>query len=101
EGDAIGEAFDDRVLALEQARQIEAQFADLDAVVLETRPGEVVQLAGFEQGLAGDAADVEAGAAEGGAFIDAGDLHAELGGADGGDVTAGTSTDNDEVETLR
>ena len=33
-------------------------------------------------------------------LLDAGDLHAELGGADRRDVAAGAGADDDEVETI-
>ena len=38
------------------------------------------------------------GAAESGAFLDEGDLEAELRGAEGADVPAGAGADDDEVE---
>jgi hypothetical protein len=50
-----------------------------------------------EEGLRGDAAPVEADAAELGA-LDAGDVVAELGGADGADVAGGAAADDDEIE---
>ena len=61
---AVGQAFDDAVLALEHRGQIEIDPAELDAVIAEAILGEVKELAGIEQRLARDAADVEAGAAE-------------------------------------
>jgi hypothetical protein len=57
----------------------------------------VVQLRGFEQGFGGDAADVQARAAELVRF-DQSDLQSELGGADRGGVTAHSSTENGNVE---
>ena len=56
-----------------------------------------------EEGLGGDAADVEAGAAEAdligfGSLLDDRDLFAELGRADRADVAAGAGADDDEVE---
>jgi hypothetical protein len=59
--------------------------------------GEEEFFGGVEEGLGGDAADAEAGAAEAVFFVDAGGFEAELGGADGGDVSAGASADDDEV----
>src|SRR5262249_60648763 len=44
-----------------------------------------------------NAADVEAGAAEGLVLLDYGDLHAELRRADGADIAAGAGADHDEV----
>ena len=54
-------------------------------------------LRGVEQRLGRDAADVEAGAAEGLALLDHRDLQAELGGADGADVAPGASADDDDI----
>ena len=51
----------------------------------------------MQQRLGGDAAAVQAGAAEHGVLLDHGDLQAELAGADGGDVAAGAAADDDEV----
>src|SRR5690606_41826599 len=54
----------------------------------------------------GNAADVEAGAAEGRLAIlahvgiDAGGLQAQLGGADGGDIAGRAGSDDDDVEML-
>ena len=99
--DAVGEPLDDRVLASQHRREVELDLADLDAVLGELRAGEEEQLAGVEQGLARDAADVEAGAAEGGALLDAGHLHPKLSGADGGDIAAGAGSNDDQVEAHR
>jgi hypothetical protein len=68
--------------------------------MLEAMPGQVVQLAGFEKGFTGNAADVEARAAQGRALIDAGDFHAELRRTDGRDIPARTGADHDQVEML-
>ena len=57
----------------------------------------VEHLGGVQQRLRGDAADVEAGAAERLALLDHGDLHAELGGADGADIAAGAGADDDDI----
>src|SRR5262249_40024340 len=70
------------------------------AVAVEAFLGEVEQLAGVEQGLAGDAADVEAGAAEGRALLDAGDGQAELSRAGGPDVAPRAPPDHDEGKPL-
>src|SRR5262249_4801733 len=87
-------------LAGEHARQVEADVADLDAVVAEPRAGQGVQLAGVEQRLAGDAADVQARAAQGSAFVDARHLHPQLRGADRRHVAARAGTDHYQVVTL-
>ena len=51
----------------------------------------------LEQRLGGDAAPVQAGAAEHRLPFDDGGLQAELGGADRGDVAAGAGADDDDV----
>jgi hypothetical protein len=50
-----------------------------------------------QQSLGRHAADVQAGAAEGGATFDAGGLEAQLAGANGGVVATGTPTEDDDV----
>ena len=50
----------------------------------------------FQEGLGGDAAPVEAGAA-GAVRFDASDGFSELGGADGGDVAGWAATDDNEI----
>jgi hypothetical protein len=52
----------------------------------------------MEEGLGRNAADVEAGAAEGVVLLHEGHLEAELAGLDGGDIATGTGTDYDEIE---
>src|SRR4029079_19772510 len=90
----------DGVLALLHRWHIEVDLRQDDAVPGALVRGQRIELAGIEQGLARDAADVQAGAAERGAFLDAGDLLAELGGADGGDVPARPGPDDDQIVTL-
>ena len=77
-------------------RKIEGRL-DLDAHRGEAVTGLGEQLGRVEQRLRGDAADVGAGAAVGGALLDDGDLEAELRGADGADVAAGSGADDDQV----
>ena len=60
-------------------------------------PGLLEQLGGVQQRLRRDAADVEAGAAEGRALLDHRDLHAELRRADRADIAAGAGADDDEI----
>ena len=59
----------------------------------------LVQLGRVQQRLRGNAADVEAGAAERCALLDHGDLQPELAGADGANVAAGPSADDDQIES--
>ena len=93
---------DDGVFALEDCGPVEGGGADaVDAEfggVLEVVPDFSVE----EEGLGGDAADVEAGAAELGGGFDQGNLEAVLGGADGRGVTGGAAADDcDVVDRLR
>ena len=94
-------AVDRVVLVLQHARQVELRRRDVDAEIGEMGAGLLEQLRGVQQGLRRDAADVEAGAAEGRPFLDHGDLHPELGGADGADVAARAGTDDREIECIR
>jgi hypothetical protein len=55
-------------------------------------------LAQLKQRLAGDAADVQAGAAKGGAFFDKSDLETQLRGAEGAHVTAGSGAEDGNVK---
>ena len=52
---------------------------------------------GVQQRLRGNAADIEAGAAMGGAFLDHRHFHAELRRADGADIAAGAGADDNEI----
>ena len=78
-------------------RQIELRRADLHAELGEAVARLLEHLGGVEQRLRRDAADVEAGAAEGGALLDDGDLQPELRGADGADIAARAGADDDEI----
>ena len=102
-GDAVRVAFDDAVLALHHRGQVEFDLGQDDAVAGRLVLGLLEEFAGIEQGLARDAADVQAGAAErlGFPLLDAGDFLAELGGPDGGDVPAGAAADDDQIEAFR
>ena len=69
----------------------------LDAHLREAVAGLLEHLGGMQQRLRRNAADVEAGAAEGGALLDHRDLHAELRRADRADIAAGAGADDDEI----
>jgi hypothetical protein len=103
ERDAVRVGLHHLVLALHHLREVEVDFGQDDAVAGRLVLGLVEELAGIEQGLAGDAADVEAGAAERLvlALVDAGDFLAELGRPDRGDVPARPAADDDQIEPLR
>ncbi len=101
--DAAGVGLAHRVAARLHFLQVQLDLAYADAVHGELVLGAVVQLGRFEQGLGGDAAGIEAGAAEGlravgvDPAVDAQRLHAQLGSADRRGVAAGTAADDDDV----
>ena len=98
--------FDDLVLALEHLADVDRQTLDMDTVVGKGVTGLFVIFRGLQQRFRRNAADIGAGAARCGLavrrapLVDAGDLHAELGSADGCNVTAGTGADYDYVEVF-
>ena len=95
--DALDVALDALVLEGHHLLQIERRLADLDAEVGEMVLGLLEHCGGVQQGLRGNAADVEAGAALRLALLHDGRLQAELRGADGADIAAGAGADDDEI----
>src|SRR5439155_7930502 len=84
------------VLALDQHRPVDARLAYLDAELLG--PADLLEeVGGHDPRLGGDAAPVEARAAQL-VPLDHRGLETELGGADGGDVAPGPGADDDQVE---
>ena len=55
---------------------------------------------GLQQRLGRDAADIEAGAAQGLTLFHAGDLHAQLRGADGAHIAAGAGANHDHIKSI-
>ena len=96
-GDSAHQPRDDGLLALHQDAEVDGDRADLDSVGGGVVLGEGQMLGGVQQRLARDAADVEAGAPESGAFFHQADLEAELGRAERADVATRAGTDDDEV----
>ena len=94
-------AGDRLVLVLHHRGEVELGRGDDDAERAEAMRRLLEHFGSVEQRLRGNAADVEAGAAERLFLLDDGDLHAELGGADGADVTAGSRPDDDEIVSSR
>src|SRR5262249_23670722 len=78
--DSVGQALDDAVLADEHRRQVELHAIEQYSVAAEAVSCQVKELARVEHGLARNAADVQARAAERWALLDAGHFEAELGG---------------------
>ncbi len=97
EGDAVDIGGNRVVLVLHHRHEIELRLAGDDAEGGEIMRGLGELFGGMQQRLRGNAADVEAGAAEGLALFDDGDLQAELRGADGADIAAGAGADDDEI----
>ena len=95
--DAARQAGDDPLFAAEHGRQVEFDARQFHAVLGEAYASLVVAFARFEQRLARDAADAQAGAAERFFFFDAGDSQAELSAADGGHVAARPRADHEQV----
>ncbi len=81
-----------------QLAEVELGRAEHDAVDAKTVACLLEEMRGLQQRLGRDAADIEAGAAQGGALLDHRHLHAELGGADRRHVAAGPGADDDEIE---
>ena len=67
----------------------------------EARLGQRIIFAGIEQRLGGNAADVQAGAAQRSPAIDANDLHAKLGGADASDISTRSGPNHGQIKTAR
>ena len=95
--DALDVAVDALVLERHHRRQIELGRGDADAHFAERMPGLLEQLGGVQQRLRRNAADIEAGAAEGGALLDHRGFQPELRRANGADIAAGAGADDDEV----
>src|SRR5262249_10424933 len=102
--DAVVAALHHLVLALQHRREVEVEALHLDAVLGEVMPGLLVVLGGLQQRLGGNAADVGAGAAEGGLavgalrFVDARRLQPQLSSANRCNISAGASSDHHYVE---
>jgi hypothetical protein len=98
EFDAAGQPFDRRVLLAEQHGQVELDLARLHAELGQRAVrGFLEQLGAVQQRLGGNAADVEAGAAQRLAAFGAGGLEPELRRADRRDIAAGTRADDEDV----
>ena len=96
--DAHIELRDDLILIREHRRDIESDLLGTNQAVLLAVQGVLVDFGGMEESLGRDAADVEAGAAEGIVLFHESHLETELAGLDGGDIATGTGTDYDEIE---
>ena len=98
---AAGEFGNDGVFARNHFRRIEFNVADGNAVFGKIMLRGVEMFARLQQGFGRNAADVQAGAAQRGriacfvdARVDTGGFKTQLGGADGGNVSAGACADD-------
>ena len=96
--DALGERRDDVVFPLHHGGEIERHAADMDAVLGELVARLFILVARFEQGLRGNAAHAQAGAAELLLLLDDGRLHAKLRRPDRSHVATRAATDHHEIE---
>lgn len=71
----LGETLDGLVLGLEHLGEVELDIADLDTTLLGIVENLVVEVGVVEEGLGGNAADVQAGATESSALLDTGGLN--------------------------
>ena len=97
EGDTLGQVADDLVLLCHHFGQIEGYLAELYAAARESGGGRRIMLRGLKQGFRRNAADVEAGSAEGTAHFDTGRLESQLGTANRTNVTARTAAYDDDI----
>src|SRR5690606_18413937 len=104
--DALRHPVDDGRLARLHLRNVDAHAVDADAVRIVAVAHQRIRLARREQRLRRNAADVQARSTERelalgvAPTLDAGDVHAELRGADRRDVAAGAGSDDDDVVDL-
>ncbi len=104
EHDAVVVLLDDLVFAREQLGDIDGEALDLDAVLRELVTGVVVVFRGRQHRVGRTGAVIGTGAAERGLavgrrrFVNARGFQSELGGADRGDITAGTAADDYDVK---
>ncbi len=96
--DAAGQFLDRGSLFALQRGEIELDLTGLDPELCQrAMRGLVEQLRAMQQRLGGNAAQIEASPAQRLARLGAGDLEAQLRGADGGDIAAGSGADDEEV----
>jgi hypothetical protein len=96
--DAAAQSFGDFARATYELGDVEGGLAGFDSELGRVGDG-LVDLGGAQQGLRGDAAPVQADAAQVFAFDHCGFL-SELGGADGGHVAAGATAEDHDVERI-
>ena len=97
EDEALGMLVDDALLALLDGVPVELAFAEAFDAVLHRMLQVVIDFGIEQQGLGGDAAPVQAGAAELAFFFNQRDFQAILAGANGRRVTGRAAADDGDV----
>ena len=95
-GEAAGQALDHAVLPVAELVEVDLRGGEGDAVAAHV-DRLVHHLGGVEEGLGGDAADIEAHPAQGRPALDQHHLLAEVGGAEGGGVAAGAGAQHQHL----
>ncbi len=97
EADPADVGVDHILLVFHHDRQVELRLVDLDAEHVEAVTGLLEHFRGMQQRLGRNAADVETGAAVGGALFDNSYLQTELGRLDRTDIPPRAGSDDDEI----
>ena len=87
-------------LARLHPRQVKLHRANTHAMIGEFVLRFFKNLRRLQQSLGRDAADIQAGAAQRFTLFHAGDLHAQLRGADGAHITAGAGANHDHIKSI-
>ncbi len=101
--DAAGQVANDGVLALVHGIQVQAHVAQLDAMVRQGALRFVILPGRIQQGLGGDTTHIQAGTTQCGlvllvdTFLDTGRVETQLRTTDGSHITAGATTDDNDV----
>ena len=92
-----GESLDGAIFGLHDLLEVELDAANLDTSGFEVFVGHVVEVRVLQERFRRDAPNVQAGATESIALLDANGLEAELRSLDGSNVAAGTTTDDGQI----
>ena len=95
-----GQGFDGAILGLHNLLEVELDAADLDTSGFEVLVGHMVEVRVLQKRFRGDATNVQAGATESIALLDANGLEAELCGLDSSNITAGTTADDGQIGVI-
>ena len=95
-GHAVGQLLADGVLVGDDLGKVDGYPLHLHTNILALRPDLLHQLSGVQQALGGDAAHVQAGAAQI-LLFDNGHVSAQLCGTDGRHISAGAAADNNDL----